>query len=153
MDRRGALAVLAAGLLLNGCDLGAGATVQDAAPRYQTVSDAYQGAIMSAALTIQNTHPAAATIAGAMASMERATRQFTGSLRQIQFPDGMRAHVATIETDSARLAEADLLLVNEAANLPRADVANWNRLDSLWRADDKQLRTDLGLPVPDFDNR
>ena len=152
MDRRAALALLAAGVLLTGCDLGRGATIQDAAPRYQALSDAYQGAIMSAALLIQNTHPGAATIAGAMASMERATRQFAGNLRQIQFPDGMRAQVAAIETDSASLAEADLRLVNEAANLPRADVATWNRLDSQWRADDKQLRTDLGLPVPDFDN-
>ena len=146
------IAVLAAGALLGGCDLGAGASVQQAAPRYQTASDAYQGAILSAASTIQSTRPPAATIASAMAAMGRATRQFIGDVHQIQFPDGMRAHVATIETDSQSLADADLLLVNEAGNLPRADVATWNRLDSRWRADDKQLRTDLGLPVPDFDN-
>ncbi|HYM48939.1 MAG TPA: hypothetical protein VET65_00045 [Candidatus Limnocylindrales bacterium] len=148
---QGIAAALAVALLTAACDTGAG-TVQDAAPRYQAVSDAYMQAITAAALTIQTTHPAAATITSAMSRMEQATHTYLGGLRQIQFPDSMQAHVKTMDADAQTLANADLLLVNEAQNLNRADVSKWNQLDSQWRADDKQLRQDLGLTVPDFDN-
>jgi hypothetical protein len=149
--RSSALVALTAGLLLGGCSL-AGASVQDAAPRYRAASDGYQGAITQAALSIQTTSPDAATVAGAMGSMERATRKFLADVHQISFPDGMQAHVSTMESDSQSLADQDHLLFNEAGHLPRADVARWNQLDSAWRSDDKQLRQDLGLPIPDFDN-
>ena len=148
----GVLLTLTACLLLTGCSFG-GASVQDAAPRYQAASDAYQSAILQAAGTIQTTTPAPATVAAAMGSMERATRKFLGDLRQISFPDGMQPHLSTMESDSRNLADQDHLLFNEAGNLPRADVARWNQLDSAWRSDDKQLRNDLSLPIPDFDNR
>jgi hypothetical protein len=151
VHRSSALLTLTAGLLLGGCNLGS-ASVQDAAPRYQSASDAYQGAITQAALSIQSTSPDAATVAGAMGSMERATRKFLGDVRQISFPDGMQAHVSTMESDSQSLADQDHLLFSQAGHLPRADVARWNQLDSAWRSDDKQLRQDLGLPIPDFDN-
>ena len=134
------------------CSL-SGASVQDAAPRYQAASDAYQRAILQAAGTIQTTTPAPGTVAAAMGPMERATRKFLGDLRQISFPDGMQPHLSTMESDSRSLADQDHLLFNEAGNLPRADVARWNQLDSAWRSDDKQLRNDLSLPIPDFDNR
>ena len=134
------------------CSL-SGASVQDAAPRYRAASDAYQSAILQAAGTIQTTTPAPSTVAAAMGSMERATRKFLGDLRQISFPDGMQPHLSTMESDSRSLADQDHLLFNEAGNLPRADVARWNQLDSAWRSDDKQLRNDLSLPIPDLDNR
>ena len=153
MPRLSALATLGLCLVAAAsCSL-SGASVQAAAPRYQAASDAYQSAILQAAGTIQTTTPAPSTVAAAMGSMERATRKFLGDLRQISFPDGMQPHLSTMESDSRSLADQDHLLFNEAGNLPRADVARWNQLDSAWRSDDKQLRNDLSLPIPDFDNR
>lgn len=145
------IAMLAA-LVVTACDTGATATVQEAAGRYQPVSDRYQAAIGTAAKGIEATHPGAAAIASAMSAMAQATHQFIGDVRQIQFPDSIKGDVTTIEDDSQTLANADLLIVNEASAPVATDVATWNKLDSRWRADDKQLRTDLGLPIPDFDN-
>jgi hypothetical protein len=129
-----------------------GATVQDVAPKYQAASDAYQQAITQAAAAIEVSNPPPAAVARSMSSMEQATRRFLGDVRPLTFPDAMRSHVANIQSDSQSLADQDHLLAGEAGNLSRADVARWNQLDSAWRADDKQLRTDLSLPVPDFDN-
>ena len=127
--------------------------VSTSTPRLPTSSAARASIFSDADSTSDSAVLSASMIPAAMGSMERATRKFLGDVRQISFPDGMQPHLSTMESDSRSLADQDHLLFNEAGNLPRADVARWNQLDSAWRSDDKQLRNDLSLPIPDFDNR